>query len=654
MEPSHLKKTLEDSIASQLEFKWNKVLHALSTLSLKYVSFGDYIVVMNSCVDTIAGEPYLALQLWFSMNSGKVISRIWGQTVACEKVADISQFIQTCTTHFERRPCLGYPAKDEEQRLQDFFISNTPIPRKVSKTCQTVLDHDTDIRITSCTECLKLRDFAIEDKWDDSGRKSFNFEHILHTDEQNNGQLQEKNFPLEENQNQVSNNHIPCNNQNKYGVKYTVNCGYKTKKKMNLQVHCKQLSHDSPCLPCKTKRNKPKNEGMYECDNENSDFKTDHSLDLQDQCKKKSQQSSGLQQEGTERLNYTCESCGKCFAFRLTYERHRNQEHEIGVLHMKCHICENVLNCNVFAQHMKTQHGQIGKFLRKCDWCDEKLSTESLKEHAIRKHSYGKFLCKKCIFRGDFAKQLIDHIIQEHDKGISPQCPLCTKEYPLDVLESHYESCIKVKIRGRQVASDKCDQICETCGKTLTTKAGYRDHIKGHLREQASFQGGNLGNTHLYHYCDKCGKRFTHHNTLKNHIKSVHENIQYTCPLCPMKFNTIFMMRRHKLEAHSTNENYQCKYCGKRFGAITKRKLHERVHEDPKFKCRYCEKKLKSAKSLEAHERYHRGEKPFECSICGTGFTAIERLRQHISGAHKIAGPNGRKAGWRKSREKQK
>ena len=50
------------------EFKWIEVSSVLTTLSLKWVTTGDYVVVMNGEVDaTIGGEPYLSLQLRFNL-----------------------------------------------------------------------------------------------------------------------------------------------------------------------------------------------------------------------------------------------------------------------------------------------------------------------------------------------------------------------------------------------------------------------------------------------------------------------------------------------------------------------------------------------------------------------------------------------------------
>ena len=732
-----------DPSSSQLEFKWKEVMCALGNMPLKYVGFGDYILVMNDRIDaTIEEDPYLALDLWFNMKTGKVISRIWGQTVACEKVADVSQFVQTCTAHFRGRPCVGYPDIDDDQRLQDFVVSQTPIPRKIATTCQKVMDPDTNIKIMSCSECLKLRQPPMKDEMSDP-EQTFDFEQILVTEEQENGlQRGDAISPSDENQtenhgrgaeqdvvavvardkrrkcegqfacdtadcgyrtkkkwnlqthcrklshrssylrldtSQSEESHPesgnekriyrPCNIRRKNEGEYacdTTDCGYRTKKKWSLQEHCRQLSHISLFIPNQTApmespqgeirwRN---NEGKFACESAECGYRTDNRSSLRDHCQRKSHQSSCLAQDKSpkaEQLNVKCEPCGKVFETRLGYDRHKDHDHEGGTMHMKCNVCGSVVNCNFFSHHMKTQHKMTGMFVRKCDWCQEELSTQSIKGHAMKQHFYGRFLCEICTFRGDFARDLVNHMNQDHEEVSSAKCPICEGEHPLENIESHYERCVKLKMRKRQLQSDKCEQVCDTCGKTITTKSGYRQHIQSHLRKGASKEEEESSEiANLYHYCDQCGKRFTKPYLLKMHIKSVHENVQYPCSSCPLIFADYFKLNRHKLQVHSTDEKYQCKYCGKRFGDVTTRKLHERVHEDPKFQCGYCEKKLKSKEALESHERYHTGERPFKCSICGTGFTGNERLLQHMSGAHKITGPKGRKAGWRKGKEKLK
>ena len=79
----------------------DEALTILGRLSLRWVTVGGYVVIMNSQVDaTIGGEPYLALQLWFNVKSGKIIRRIWDQTVAVEEVSNGLEFREACMSHF--------------------------------------------------------------------------------------------------------------------------------------------------------------------------------------------------------------------------------------------------------------------------------------------------------------------------------------------------------------------------------------------------------------------------------------------------------------------------------------------------------------------------------------------------------------------------
>ena len=132
----------------------------------------------------------------------KYLSRVWGQTVAFEKVTNLSQLIQTCMVHFQGRPCIGYPANEEDNRLHAFVIFQTPISRKISKTCQKVLHTDTHIKIKSCKECLKLRD-SFENK-ELSHQNTCDFGGLLDSNEVKNSVLLEEMSAGEGNNSELS------------------------------------------------------------------------------------------------------------------------------------------------------------------------------------------------------------------------------------------------------------------------------------------------------------------------------------------------------------------------------------------------------------------------------------------------------------------
>ena len=68
-------------------------------------------------------------------------------------------------SHFRGRPCIGKLKHVDvsEQSWHNFVISHTPVPRKISRSCQKVLDPGTDISIKCCPECLNLDEVQPDD-----------------------------------------------------------------------------------------------------------------------------------------------------------------------------------------------------------------------------------------------------------------------------------------------------------------------------------------------------------------------------------------------------------------------------------------------------------------------------------------------------------
>ena len=264
---------------------------------------------------------------------------------------------------------------------------------------------------------------------------------------------------------------------------------------------------------------------------------------------------------------------------------------------------------------MLKAHGKNGKFFKQCHWCGKEFSTHAVEKHAVRIHFYGKFLCLKCPFKCDFAKDLISHIHEGHKEDQFAKCPSCNKEQSLKDLEVHYIRCVATKF------AKICDIMCPICGKTVR-RDGLLKHQRIHMREQAKNEQSPSYNE-FFHHCDKCDKKFSNRTYLRLHIESEHLNIK-------LKF--------------------KCKHCEIRKSHFSEIKKHERVHQEAKFQCRFCQKKMKTHKALEVHERYHTGEKPYNCSVCKTGFVSSSALGQHKRGAHQITGPRGGKTGWKGSK----
>lgn len=331
----------------------------------------------------------------------------------------------------------------------------------------------------------------------------------------------------------------------------------------------------------------------------------------------------------------------------------------MGPLDLKCDWCGNIVSCKSYHAHSKTCHGEYVPLQKQCPWCPKKLNVPQITYHARKCHLYGEFSCKaqNCAFKGYFAKDLLAHNNEMHNEDVAAWCPLCRKDIPISKIVDHHEECMNEYVAKREEAKRREKEtydICETCGKVFKERKGYRNHLKKHLREEAAKGDNGIDEVSLYHYCDQCDKRYTSLTSVKVHILRDHDGTRFPCPTCDQVFDARGKLVRHKNKVHSTDKDYECKVCGRRFGVVAMRKKHELLHGEPRFQCKHCSTKLTTEKSLEEHEKFHTGERPFKCTLCGNGFVARKYLAQHMRGVHKILPPGNRggQVGWCKSKSK--
>ena len=370
--------------------------------------------------------------------------------------------------------------------------------------------------------------------------------------------------------------------------------------------------------------------------------------------------------------SFNCLKCSFRASFANNIVEHMKEQNHIDEPVVRCPCCKDKIDMSEIVTHYEKclailkkeqrrrgtkrigENGEVGAskkkariFPRKCSFCVKVLQNESTYRRHIRFiHQGGIFFCLKCKIKASFAKDLIRHMEEEkHTDEPFVICPQCSDKYHMNDIVDHYEFCIKKFYKKLQAAGT--DKMCQTCGKTFA-RTGYNQHLKVHLREnvgQGEESPASMTRV-LFYYCDKCGKRFNSREYLKKHIQVEHEKKEYECKTCKQTFKTYGLMGRHERKEHSTDEKYNCKYCGKRFGETAALKSHvTNNHEAPQFKCQYCGKMFKWKNILEAHERIHTGEKPFPCSMCASSFTREGGLAQHMRGVHKIA-KRGGQVGW--------
>lgn len=145
--------------------------------------------------------------------------------------------------------------------------------------------------------------------------------------------------------------------------------------------------------------------------------------------------------------------------------------------------------------------------------------------------------------------------------------------------------------------------FCEECDKFLKKGSfeGHKRYVHKKLKP---------------HLCPTCGYAANTASILRQHIQAVHVGYTFLCDECPMKFNLLKRLRRHKKYKHSKvpispEKRHVCQYCGHRFEKKFHLTNHIRKHtNETPFQCEYCDKKFKHKWSCVQHTRLHNKVKP--------------------------------------------
>ncbi|KAK8042024.1 hypothetical protein PG993_006547 [Apiospora rasikravindrae] len=139
-----------------------------------------------------------------------------------------------------------------------------------------------------------------------------------------------------------------------------------------------------------------------------------------------------------------------------------------------------------------------------------------------------------------------------------------------------------------------------------------------------------------------CNRVFNTCEELNNHVCDDHVNLlvgkeRYFCLWHECKrnkdanFNSKNKLRRH-IATHTKYKPFECDVCGEGFSARQALEQHERCHSGAKpYVCTVpgCDKAFKQKSALTMHKRTHTGEKPLVCGICGKAFGESSNLSKH-------------------------
>ena len=159
-------------------------------------------------------------------------------------------------------------------------------------------------------------------------------------------------------------------------------------------------------------------------------------------------------------------------------------------------------------------------------------------------HKERTYQCSMCVYKFVKQKELDSHFLRVHTDLKKEECHVCGGVF--NHLKDHF----------KRRHTDRYRQVCNVCGDV------FKD-MKNHLRRTACGIGKKLEATLK---CDLCFKMFTLIESLKHHIKSIHEQVKdYACKVCDYKTTTTYNLDLRTGSMHSgvKLKKQQCPHCDK-------------------------------------------------------------------------------------------
>lgn len=269
-----------------------------------------------------------------------------------------------------------------------------------------------------------------------------------------------------------------------------------------------------------------------------------------------------------------------------------------------------------------------------CDACGKCFESNLLLLKHKKNLKNCKYTCVQC-GRTFMSRFMLDsHVERVHyDKQI--KCTKCHKKFSTyKILRQHeklYHEPVKCKLCMMQLPSraslrthiDKHEVLkCPRCEKNYINRITFKIHLKkcGKEKDKPSY------------FCDICKKGYVWKSGLRTHIKTDHGfGKVLSCKWCDKKFDAVSRLRNHSVK-HTRERNFYCETCGKNFVTSAALVYHTRLHTGEKpFQCDLCDEAFLSAsRRMEHKHRKHFGPRQ-ECHICHTKFITSNQLKKHIA-----------------------
>ncbi|TRY62792.1 hypothetical protein TCAL_12062, partial [Tigriopus californicus] len=597
------------------------------SLNVVHVVVQNWILFQRDSFDFIdeTGAPFVSQIFLIERSTGRYIHRAQGIQVEDGASQDLDVLVSKLVEvfHDDVRVCQGYPIQDLDRSSAKMTCVDYPYQRCIAISCQILFPslsfkNDLNERII-CTKCQEVwHSINVKEKGRDSeevkkeaiyeGDDHFQlFPSIMDTTNQDNeSEMSEFSYESEDDSNNTRSSSTKAHSRVKQS-----------------SLHSRRLYHCNHCTKVFTSSagyNKhlryKRHMKCHECQQKVATF-----VDLMKHVSKKhpkmvSRYRPYVQDEDitdTMKVPRKCLLCDMFFNGNVLLHRHKDTYHELG--DYRCSECHEEPFLTYYDQviHNYQVHSKASKFIPPhtlgieeithrdgkietkrtlfvCQLCQAPFNSDvPWTGHMRNKHSWGLFECRPCDEVCHYAKDISAHMLNFHADCPEIKCPCCSEVLNLtedhEIFNTHYQGCPHEYVKKERHCSFQCDY----CGKNYSSKGSFAAHIKQHQgierfkcshcdygtnikavlidHERMHLRDKGLTNADsdlvLYHQCEQCGKEFSQKQTLRIHIKRVHQGISvsHPCKDCGKTMASQSSLYKHKRKFHGfvkvwSNESY--------------------------------------------------------------------------------------------------
>lgn len=205
----------------------------------------------------------------------------------------------------------------------------------------------------------------------------------------------------------------------------------------------------------------------------------------------------------------------------------------------ECPSCHKLYVPRLLNSHMESVHFNLGNLNRTiCGLCWKAFGTETLlKSHQKEAHSGGSYGCDICAKTFASKRYLSVHILNRHTQVKTYLCDTCGEGFPVPFsLQDH------VKRKHMEHGHD-----CHSCDMKFVTAAALNDHFIARHTDERRFTCEFNG----------CGKTFKWRSSFKSH-RRVHAKDKYECSVCLKQFSFKGNLRNHLKTIHNQIVENKC------------------------------------------------------------------------------------------------